>query len=249
MKSLRTELRMRCPIGLLALGVAAMLLGAPAKTAQTNELQEAPKLKPNYERGHLLYETCAACHQSNGAGVAEGNIPNIAGRDYEVILKRLVDFRDTKTADPRMQWFASQHRLKGPQDLADVAAFISRLPAQPTQASGLEPFLSYSGADLFQRFCASCHGSSGHGDGPVARSLKVLIPDLTELTQRAGGHFPARRVQEIIDGRAVLPAHGTRSMPVWGYEFEAQVPPDQPGRATAQRLIDRLADYLSSIQR
>ncbi len=240
---------MRCPIGVLALGVAAMLLSAPAGTAQTDELSAALKLKPDYEHGRALYETCAACHQSHGAGVAEGGIPNIAGRQYEAILKQLVDFRDGKTADPRMEQFTSKHHLKGLQDLADVAAFISRLPVQPTQAGHSQPFTSYSGAELFQQFCASCHGPSGYGDGPVAPSLKVLVPDLTGLTLRAGGHFPAERVQKIIDGRAVLPAHGTRAMPVWGYEFEAQVPPDQPARATAQLLIDRLIDYLSSIQR
>jgi mono/diheme cytochrome c family protein len=117
------------------------------------------------------------------------------------------------------------------------------------QASDLNPFLDYNGDQLFQRFCASCHGPQGYGDGPVAPSLKVLIPDLTELTKRAGGRFPADRVHEIIDGRAVLTAHGTRPMPVWGYELEAQVPPDQSGRAVAQGLIDRLVEHLRSIQR
>ena len=117
------------------------------------------------------------------------------------------------------------------------------------QASDLNPFLDYNGDQLFQRFCASCHGPQGYGDGPVAPSLKVLIPDLTELTKRAGGRFPVDRVLEIIDGRAVLTAHGTRPMPVWGYELEAQVPPDQSGRAVAQGLIDRLVEHLRSIQR
>lgn len=117
------------------------------------------------------------------------------------------------------------------------------------QAGDVEPFLGYDGEQLFQRFCASCHGPSGYGDGPVAPALKVLIPDLTELTKRSGGRFPAERVQEVIDGRAVVAAHGTRPMPVWGYELEAQVPPDQPGRATAQGLINRLVEHLRSIQR
>ena len=116
-------------------------------------------------------------------------------------------------------------------------------------ASDVPPFLDYNGAQLFQRFCASCHGPQGYGDGPVAPSLKVMIPDLTELSKRAGGHFPADRVHEIIDGRAVLTAHGTRPMPVWGYELEAQVPPDQPGREVAQGLIARLVEHLRSIQR
>jgi mono/diheme cytochrome c family protein len=118
-----------------------------------------------------------------------------------------------------------------------------------SQASDLSPFLDYNGDQLFQRFCASCHGPLGYGDGPVAPSIKVLIPDLTQLSQRSGGRFPADRVREIIDGRAVLPAHGTRPMPVWGYELEAQVPPDQSGRAVAQSLIDRLVEHLRSIQR
>jgi len=115
-------------------------------------------------------------------------------------------------------------------------------------AGDLEPFSNYSGEELYQRFCASCHGRGGYGDGPVASSFKVMIPDLTRLSQRAGGRFPAKRVLEIIDGRAVLPAHGTRPMPVWGYEFEAQVPPDEPGRATAQTLIYRLVEHLRSLQ-
>jgi mono/diheme cytochrome c family protein len=126
------------------------------------------------------------------------------------------------------------------------------LPAA-SQAADIDPFADYSGAQLFGRFCASCHGSLGFGDGPVASSLKVMIPDLTELSKRSGGRFPDERVREMIDGRAVLPAHGTRPMPVWGYELEAQAgagdtPSDHP-RDTAQTLIDRLVDHLRSMQR
>ena len=102
-----------------------------------------------------------------------------------------------------------------------------------------EPFADYSGAQLFGRFCASCHGSLGFGDGPVAPSLKVMIPDLTQLSKRSGGRFPDERVREIIDGRAVLPAHGTRPMPVWGYELEARAgagdAPASPTPATRPR--------------
>ena len=116
-------------------------------------------------------------------------------------------------------------------------------------ADDLQPFLDYNGGQLLQRFCASCHGKLGYGDGPVAASITAMIPDLTRLSKLAGGQFPADRVREIIDERAVLPAHGTRPMPVWGYELEAQVPPQQSGRAVAQGLIDRLVDYLRSIQR
>ncbi|MEO8223448.1 MAG: c-type cytochrome [Gammaproteobacteria bacterium] len=60
------------------------------------------------------------------------------------------------------------------------------LAASPGLLAGdLEPFLGYSGAQLFQRFCASCHGPAGYGDGPVVESLNVVIPDLTRLAKRS----------------------------------------------------------------
>jgi hypothetical protein len=83
----------------------------------------------------------------------------------------------------------------------------------------------------------------------VAPSLKIMLPDLAELSKRSGGRFPDERVREIIDGRAVLPAHGSRAMPVWGYELEAQVPEGRPARDTAQIIIDRLVEHLRSMQR
>lgn len=132
-----------------------------------------------------------------------------------------------------------------------VAALLAAPAA--SQAAHPDPFADYSGAQLFGRFCASCHGVLGSGDGPVASSLKVMIPDLSELAKRSGGRFPDERVREIIDGRAVLPAHGTRLMPVWGYELEARAGVDASAatnpRDTAQTMIDRLVDHLRSMQR
>jgi mono/diheme cytochrome c family protein len=131
---------------------------------------------------------------------------------------------------------------------AKLLAVLLAVPAL-AGAADLQPFLDYDGSQLFDRFCSACHGAMGHGDGPVAPSLNVMVPDLTELAKRSGGTFPEDRVREVIDGRAVLPSHGTRPMPVWGYELEAQVPEGKPGRETAQGLIDRLVEHLRSIQR
>jgi mono/diheme cytochrome c family protein len=106
----------------------------------------------------------------------------------------------------------------------------------------------YSGEELFGRFCASCHGESGRGDGPVARGLATNVPDLTRISQRYGG-FPTMLIRETIDGRGVLiDAHGTRTMPVWGYEFWIE----QGGDVTAERdmreTIAKLVDYIRSLQ-
>lgn len=131
-----------------------------------------------------------------------------------------------------------------------VATLTLLFAATPAlHAAELDPLLAYTGPQLYQRFCASCHGPQAYGDGPVAPTLKVMVPDLTRIARRQqGGEFPEERIREIVDGRAVLPAHGLRDMPVWGYELEAQAPADQPGRAAAQSLIDRLVAYLRSIQ-
>jgi mono/diheme cytochrome c family protein len=110
------------------------------------------------------------------------------------------------------------------------------------------PFADYSGRQLYERFCASCHGPSGYGDGPVASSLKVMVPDLTGMYKRSGSKFPEDRVRRIIDGRQLFPVHGTRDMPVWGQEFWVEGGGDKGADAEAQIIIDRLVEYLRSIQ-
>lgn len=106
----------------------------------------------------------------------------------------------------------------------------------------------YSGAELFQRFCSACHGSAGHGDGPVAATMAVAVPDLTRLSARRDGEFPHQEIRDIVDGRSPLVAHGTRSMPVWGYEFWVQEGADIEAEAVARELIDRLVAYLETLQ-
>ena len=111
-----------------------------------------------------------------------------------------------------------------------------------------EDLSGYNGAQLYQRFCASCHGIHGFGDGPVASSIKGMVPDLTRIAKRHGGVFPAEQLRRIIDGRDVQPPHGTREMPVWGYEFRRAGESDLSGSQSADELIGRLVDYLRSIQ-
>ena len=55
-----------------------------------------------------------------------------------------------------------------------------------------------SGMELYQQLCASCHGVSGHGDGPVASLIKIGVPDLTRIAARDGGEFPTEDVRRTI---------------------------------------------------
>jgi hypothetical protein len=106
-----------------------------------------------------------------------------------------------------------------------------------------------SGAEMYERLCASCHGASGHGDGPVASLIKIGVPDLTRIAYRDGGEFPTEDVRRTIDGRLERRAHGPRDMPVWGWQFyDSSSTNDAAERAIVDSMIDRLVEYLRSIQ-
>lgn len=106
-----------------------------------------------------------------------------------------------------------------------------------------------SGAELYAQLCASCHGKHATGEGPVAPALNVRVPDLTRLAWRDGGEFPREDVRRAIDGRLEYRAHGSRKMPVWGirfYDLSSSEP--QAERAKVDAMIDKLVDYLESVQ-
>ncbi len=101
------------------------------------------------------------------------------------------------------------------------------------------------GRQLYLRYCASCHGIDGDGNGPLAGSLTTPPPNLRQLSLRYGNPLPRDRIARFIDGRADVKAHGTRDMPVWGERFYAE--PNGSEAATRER-IRKLVAYLQSIQ-
>src|SRR5687767_5264322 len=90
--------------------------------------------------------------------------------------------------------------------LVSVLAVFASMPAATEELSG------YDGEQLFNRFCAACHGKNAEGNGPVAPFFKIAPPDLTRLAKRRGGEFPTEDVRRIIDGRNTKGPHGTRQM-------------------------------------
>jgi len=130
--------------------------------------------------------------------------------------------------------------------LGATAAFAVAGVAMAFDAVTLE---DYSGEELYVRFCASCHGEGAMGDGPVSRSLNVVVPDLTRITSRYG-EFPAALIRDVIDGRGIdKRAHGTREMPVWGYEFWVEEGGDVNAQKAVRGAINKLVEHLRSIQR
>jgi mono/diheme cytochrome c family protein len=117
--------------------------------------------------------------------------------------------------------------------------------AAPAAAQAFEEF---SGHETFQRFCASCHGVGGTGDGPVASGLPIAVPDLTTLESRYGDDFNARVLRRIIDGREAVIYHGTRFMPVWGYEFWIEEGADEAAAERVETIVANLIEHIESIQ-
>jgi mono/diheme cytochrome c family protein len=128
--------------------------------------------------------------------------------------------------------------------LTFAVAGVSKQP-QPTTEEQFTPLInSVKGPDLFQAYCASCHGLDAKGTGPAARALKSEVPDLTVLTRNNRGQFPTLRVRQMIMGDQVVAAHGSREMPIWGPIFH-QIEEDQDFGSV--RLAN-LVKYLESIQ-
>jgi mono/diheme cytochrome c family protein len=98
------------------------------------------------------------------------------------------------------------------------------------------------GSRLFRTHCATCHGPTGRGNGPLADHMRRMTPDLTQYTRRNGGVFPEGLVRRIIEGGEV-PSHGNREMPVWGDVFNVG-----SSAAEVQARIEAIVRYLAGIQ-
>jgi len=58
---------------------------------------------------------------------------------------------------------------------------------------------------LYAQRCLGCHGPSGKGDGPVAASLPVSVPDFRETVQRRS----VSQIRSIVtQGKGIMPAYG-----------------------------------------
>jgi mono/diheme cytochrome c family protein len=104
----------------------------------------------------------------------------------------------------------------------------------------------FSGRTLFLTYCASCHGTSARGDGPLAENLRKPPPDLTQFARQNKGAFPSEMVRRIIDGREPVKGHGGSDMPVWGDAFSRTQEDSDP--ASVKQKIQALVDFLESIQ-
>lgn len=104
------------------------------------------------------------------------------------------------------------------------------------------------GRQLYMRYCASCHGVGGKGDGPASGAMRPLPTDLTHLRERYKQEYPIREVMAAIDGRYPVRAHGDAAMPVWGVVFEREMDEQKARwpRQTTLLQVRLIAEYVLS---
>ncbi len=181
----------RLALASLALTLVAGPVAAatPAEIAQA-EYEEVMALTPNPANGHKAYITCAVCHRPEGWGTLDGTYPQIAGQLRTVIIKQLADIRARNRDNPLMYPFSVPRVLGGPQNIADVAAYLAQLPMNPQNGVGPGTDLEL-GAQLYRDNCVKCHGDQGQGD------------EQEHTPAIAGQHFNylVRQFDAIRDGR------------------------------------------------
>jgi mono/diheme cytochrome c family protein len=125
-----------------------------------------------------------------------------------------------------------------------LMAFFCSTTVHATKQIRTPSIRTVNGAEIFRDYCAPCHGLDGRGNGPVAPALRFKVPDLTQISKRAGGKFPSARIRAVIEGAETVSGHGSREMPVWGPVFH-QIAADQDLGAVR---TDNVTRHLESIQ-
>jgi mono/diheme cytochrome c family protein len=100
-----------------------------------------------------------------------------------------------------------------------------------------------SGGQIFLSYCAPCHGKDAKGNGPAAAALTVSPPDLTTLSKRNKGKFPADYFASVLKNGVDVPAHGSAEMPIWGSTFA-----DAKTHRIVTIRINDVVQYLESLQ-
>jgi cytochrome c553 len=224
---------------------AKIVAASPANVA-AREYDEVMALTPDPARGAKVYITCAVCHRPDGWGSPDGDYPQIAGQLSTVIIKQLADIRARNRDNPLMYPFSVPRILGGAQEMADVAAYVSRLPMTADNGKGPGTDLEL-GKRLYHEHCTKCHGESGEGnprdhipavagqhylyqvrqfDAIRSGARKNADP---KMTQQIHGFTPQEESAVLDYTSRLTPAADKLAKPGWtNPDFPTYVPPPMP---------------------
>ena len=79
-------------------------------------------------------------------------------------------------------------------------------------------------------------------------ALKLPPTDLTLLSQKNGGKFPAAHVESVLRFGVENPAHGSSDMPIWG-DLMVSLDTGSRSDSVVTQRITNLVEYIKSIQK
>ena len=253
----------RIALALILFAVSVFSIAGSAQTAR----RTSPPLALESLTGRDSFDRyCAACHGADGRGTGPvsaalktrpADLTTLAQRNGGSFPReRIASFvegtdRPLSAHGPSDMpvWGSTFRGLDASEArvrirLANLVAYVESLQRPADVASRKSESEPVTGAQLFRTYCASCHGESARGAGPLRGELTRPAPDLTTYTARNGGMFPGERLRQMIAGRGPA-AHGDRTMPVWGDVFKRQDSAPDTGEGAR---IDALVTFLQSIQ-
>jgi mono/diheme cytochrome c family protein len=174
----------------------------------------------------------------------------IAGLEYSKYYRAYLHL-ETALED-RVVWRAeySRRELAGSIELeCDLARKVQLgQPCRVVQPL-TQPWLIASGRRTYSELCTGCHGDDGSSLHANDLPPGLHPPDLRYIAARRGGNFDPAEVAEWIEGRSLPPAHGTRSMPVWGERLSQRFEDYVEGDALIGVELDPVVVFLQSLQR
>lgn len=137
---------------------------------------------------------CLGCHELDGdGGRTAPSLSTVAQRRSASYIRAIIEDPQRivpgsgmpKTPmPPAMRELVIRYIARGSISPSTYPARVTREPAEHS-VKGVSP---ESAGNLYQRWCASCHGSSGGGDGPNAKFLPVppaVHRDPTRMSARS----------------------------------------------------------------
>jgi mono/diheme cytochrome c family protein len=237
--------------------IVAIGEGRQSETAPAVEGQSMP-LIGSVKGPDLFRAYCASCHGLNGKGggpaaiALKAEAPDLTvlamnnGGEFPTRSVREVIMGDKVLAAHGSRempiWGPIFHQVEADVDrgnvrLENLVKYLQSIQSIPTSKPP-------TGAELYQKNCAGCHGNDLRGGGSAPYPFRPA-PDLTGLARRHGGKFPDAYVTDVLRDGVVLPAHGPAEMPTWGSDFREE---NGLNSAQVRQRIAELTSYIKSVQ-
>ena len=165
----------------------------------SNELAALLELKGDLAKGKTVFAICQDCHRKDASGRASGVYPRLAGQHAPVLLKEISDIRAGRRKNPSMQPLVA---ALSRNDIADVVSYIQSLPVSESNGKGAGDAVS-RGKQLYERDCASCHGSRGEGEPAkfrpmvAAQHYRYLLREVFSIRDEERGNSDPEMVKVV----------------------------------------------------